>query len=47
MTYEILEKSKIKPQDTEFIDNMIGILSHGEVEEMRENCHLKFKEIEI
>ena len=31
-------------KDTSFIDNMQGILSHEDVEEIRRTSHLKFKE---
>lgn len=32
-------------KDTSFIDDMCGILSHEEAEELRSHCHLHFKEI--
>ena len=50
----LLEKLKtavVKPvqehiaEDTSFIDDMCGILSHEEAEELRQSCHLKFKEV--
>ena len=41
------ERINSQPKDTSFIDNMVGIFSHDEIEEMRQSCHLKFKEIEI
>ncbi|MBR4630321.1 MAG: hypothetical protein IKO57_07770 [Treponema sp.] len=33
--------------DFSFVDNMVGILSHEEVDEMRKHCHLNFREVEI
>lgn len=52
---QILEKvnsliSKKEAQQDEidfsFVDNMVGILSHEEVENMRNHCHLNFREVE-
>ena len=45
--HDEMEKRENQIKDTSFIDNMVGILSHEEVEEMRHNCHLKFKEINV
>ena len=33
--------------DFSFVDNMVGILSHEEVEDMRNQCHLNFREVEV
>lgn len=34
-------------KDTSFIDAMGGLLSHDEAEELRQNRHLKFQEIDV
>ena len=33
--------------DFSFVDNMFGILSDEEADEMRKHCHLNFRESEI
>ena len=33
--------------DFSFVDNMVGILSHEEIEDIKANCHLNFREVEI
>ena len=44
----LLEKKETKEDiDFSFVDNMVGLLSHEEVEEMKEHCHLNFREVEI
>ncbi|MBQ6567832.1 MAG: hypothetical protein IJR93_04170 [Treponema sp.] len=44
----LLEKKEAKEDiDFSFVDNMVGLLSHEEVEEMKEHCHLNFREVEI
>lgn len=40
----IYMKDKKSKKDTSFIDDMFGMMSHDEAEEMREHCHLHFKE---
>ena len=34
-------------KDTSFIDAMGGLLSHDEAEELKQNRHLKFQEIDV
>ena len=40
------EKESEKSIDFSFVDDMFGIISDEEADEMRKHCHLKFKEIE-
>lgn len=42
--YSIYTEEPKIVKDTSFIDDMVGILSHEEAEELLRHCHLNFKE---